>query len=297
MLPHTPRSEVSPPFYIRWKRALGDLRRRLRILMHLAHQARNPAHFPKYLPADPESESYSLTYCPPVEGAPLPVPPRELWLGYSDEAKGYLESGRDHVGRMLELAPLPSSTSATAPGGRPRLLDLGCGGGRMIRHLQDHSGTHEIWGVDISAAHINWLKTHLSPPFHFATTTTIPHLPFADGWFDFIYCGSLFTHIEDLAEAWFLEVARVLAPGGTFYCTVHDEHTARLVVRDGNPLARVINHNPDLAGDVVVVGRDANANVFYKSAYLRNVLAPLFEILRVEQEAYGYQTAWVLRRR
>lgn len=29
-------------------------------------------------------------------------------------------------------------------------------------------------------------------------------LKFADGYFDVIYGGSVFTHIDDLADAWFL---------------------------------------------------------------------------------------------
>lgn len=53
-----------------------------------------------------------------------------------------------------------------------------------------------------------------TPSFRFVTTTTLPHLPFADGYFHMIHAGSVFTHIADLAEAWLLEIRRVLARAG-----------------------------------------------------------------------------------
>jgi len=44
-----------------------------------------------------------------------------------------------------------------------------------------------------------WCQQRMSPLFKFATTTSFPHLPFEDGYFDFVYAGSVFTHITDLA--------------------------------------------------------------------------------------------------
>jgi ubiquinone/menaquinone biosynthesis C-methylase UbiE len=74
-----------------------------------------------------------------------------------------------------------------------------------------------------------WANRHLRPPFRFVTPTTLPHLPFADGYFQMIYAGSVFTHIADLADAWLLELRRVLAPGGRAYLTFHDSHTRTLL--------------------------------------------------------------------
>jgi ubiquinone/menaquinone biosynthesis C-methylase UbiE len=95
-----------------------------------------------------------------------------------------------------------------------RVLDLGCASGRMIRWLNDFAEQCKIWGVDISAEHIIWCQQRLSPPFNFATITTAPHLPFEDRYFDLIFAGSVFTHIADLADAWLLELKRIVKPGG-----------------------------------------------------------------------------------
>jgi ubiquinone/menaquinone biosynthesis C-methylase UbiE len=112
---------------------------------------------------------------------------------------------------------------------RYRILDFACGAGRMIRIFNDVAEQCEIWGVDIRAEFIIWCQRHLSPPFNFATTTTFPHLPFEDRYFDLVYCGSIFSHISDLADAWLLELRRVTRPNGRIYITIMDNNTIKLV--------------------------------------------------------------------
>ena len=95
------------------------------------------------------------------------------------------------------------------------VLEFGCADGRMIRWLEDWAHDREIWGTDIDASRILWCKQNLGRHFRFATTTIVPHLPFEDRHFGFIYAGSVFTHIDDLADAWIAELRRVLRPAGS----------------------------------------------------------------------------------
>jgi ubiquinone/menaquinone biosynthesis C-methylase UbiE len=173
----------------------------------------------------------------------------------------------------------------------------------MIRHLRHLAQRCEIWGADSSAPHIVWCKHHLSPPFHFATTTKVPHLPFPDGYFSFIYCGSLFTHIDDLADAWLLELRRVLRPGGRLYVTIHDEETIRLFGTRGYRRAAVvrwITSRPTFetaSGSdfgMFTIGRDNQSQVFYRRSYFERMTRAAFETLSVTGEAYHYQTAFLL---
>lgn len=231
---------------------------------------------------------------PPYQpGAPLPIPPPELWLGYH-----YPAHGKMHVDRMLEIAG--QSGFAFRPG--DRILDFGCGAGRMIRHLQPLAETCEIWGTDISATHILWCKRNLSPPFRFATTTKVPHLPFEDRSFRFIYCGSVFTHIDDMADAWLLELRRILEPDGRLYVTIHDNHTLALLESgqagwlDSIRKTRAYRQAKD-SFDMFTVGRDDTSQVFYDQAYFRRMAGSAFEVLSVTPEAYFYQTALLLKRR
>jgi hypothetical protein len=137
----------------------------------------------------------------------LPIPPQELWEDYGIAAEYFLSSGKTDIDQMKEILCL--SDFRIQDGNR--ILDLGCAAGRMIRWLYENADRCEIWGMDISARHIVWCQDHLSPPFNFATITTAPHLPFEDGYFNLVYCGSVFTHISDLADAWLLELKRILS--------------------------------------------------------------------------------------
>ncbi len=230
----------------------------------------------------------------------LPVPPKELWLGYADYISKYLASGEKDVSKMLSIV---KETGFEFKQG-DRILDLGCGAGRMIRHLKHLSDTCEIWGMDISAEHIYWCKQYLSPPFHFATSTKIPHLPFEDRSVDFIYCGSLFTHIDDLAELWLLELHRILSADGRLYITIHDNHTVELMDTEYNEhgLVKWIKSHEEFDKarnnlGMLTINRDNDSMVFYGIDYFKKTLGSLFEIISVTQEAYLFQTAIVVKRK
>ncbi len=275
------------------------LRQRLRetVLVGMAL----PVSVLKYQPYVKDSDSYVLpkVVCPRLDvDSGLPVPPREMWLGYADTQEEYLASGKRHVSNMLDI--LSASRFSLDPG--RRILDFGCGAGRMIRQLEPFSAVCEIWGADIDAGCIYWCKQHLEPPFHFLTTSTLPHLPFTDGYFDFIYAGSVFTHIDDLADSWLLELRRLLSPEGRLYITIHDEHTMDLLDTTYNHtwLSRVICSTDAYraarkSGGKIVIGRDIYSQVFYDLGFFRQSLEPIYDIVSVTPEAYDYQTAILLR--
>jgi len=228
----------------------------------------------------------------------LAIPPRELWAGYGSTNEEYLSSGKDHVNTMLELVE-GSSFSFTAG---DAILDFGCAGGRMIRYLKNLSESCEVWGTDIQAERIYWCKQYLTPPFHFAVTTKIPHLPFKDGYFKFIYAGSVFTHIPDLAKAWLLELRRVISPNGRLYLTIHDNHTIKLLdssFKDNwfakrmetSDLYVKSKHNFGM----LVIDRNRACQVFYDIDYFCKTLSPMYKILSITKEAYGYQTAVLVK--
>ncbi len=258
---------------------------------HLKHQPHQRSTPSRVLPAasDPSLRR---------DGDGLPIPPDELVVGYADSASVYLESGALHVRTML--AKLAEGGCSLAAGGR--ILDFGSGVGRMIRHLGDHAVSGEVWGVDISAPHVHWCESNLSPPFHFATTTTIPHLPFRDGYFDLIYAASVFTHLADLANAWILELRRVCRTGGFVYLTIHDDSTLELFegLYAEHWLARMVQEDPSYranAGNfgMLVIGNDVEAQVFYGRDTFRRALSVAFEVRGVHPQAHGYQTAYVAR--
>jgi ubiquinone/menaquinone biosynthesis C-methylase UbiE len=184
----------------------------------------------------------------------------------------------------------------------------------MTRWFYEYAEQCEIWGVDISADHIVWCQQHLSPPFHFATVTTVPHLPFEDNYFDLIFAGSVFTHIEGLADSWLLELRRILRPGGRIYASVHDRHTIELMVDRQfadkvYPSGRVGNksfltgclesYNKELKfldtdWAMFTMERGTSSQVFYDIDYLRQCWGRILRVISVVPEAYHHQTAVLL---
>jgi SAM-dependent methyltransferase len=230
----------------------------------------------------------------------FPSPPPELWDRWGDSLEWYLAAGQADVDTMVRIL-----VSARADEELRRVLDFGCAEGRMLRFFP-RTDDSELWGVDINADRIAWAQQHLSPPFRFATTTTAPHLPFEDNYFDLVYSLSVFTHISDLADAWFLELLRVVRPGGYVYATVHDEHTLELLLgrhRDTHSdFAELVlefdKETATLSGDwtYFAILADPAAQVFYNSSYLVSKWSQFAECLAVEREVAVYQTALVFRK-
>jgi SAM-dependent methyltransferase len=155
------------------------------------------------------------------------VPPRRLldFVGNSD----FVETGEEFLRHFRSLADLRASD---------RVLDVGCGIGRMARvlsRLLEPPGSYD--GFDISAEAIDWCARHyvgLPVPFGFRhadvrNTRYNPagresaasfRFPYAEGSFDFVIATSVFTHLLGDGAAHYLdEIARVLAPGGRLFTT------------------------------------------------------------------------------
>jgi ubiquinone/menaquinone biosynthesis C-methylase UbiE len=273
-------------------------------IQDVAREAPLPVAAVNYLPYGHDGDTFVIPETQPSEhetcSCGLSIPPARLRLGYGTTTGEYLSSGERDVARMLELAEVSGLVLAE----RDRVLDFGCGAGRMIRHLSPLASTCEVWGTDICAEFVYWCLQHMDPPFHFVTTSTIPSLPFEEQYFDLIYAGSVFTHIDDLAPAWLLELRRVLSKKGRAYITIHDEHTARLLdtrFRE-HPFAvkmRSCAAYDQLSSDfkMVAIGRGFQSNVFYHSDFFSMMVSPMFDVLSITHEAYGYQTAIVVARK
>jgi SAM-dependent methyltransferase len=234
----------------------------------------------------------------------FPLPPASLRRRWAAGAEDYVQGGRRDVKTMLETL----CDAGISPESIGRILDFGCAEGRMLRHLRDDV-PRELWGVDINAERITWCQQHLAPPLRVATTTTMPHLPFADGYFDLIYAVSVFTHISELADAWFLELLRVLRTGGHVYLTIHDEHSIDVLLgrhraagKHGEMvdlLLRFDNDTQTFSRDWVyfAVHADPGAQVFYRRDDLVRRWSQLAEFKGARNEAVGYQTAVLFAKR
>ncbi len=95
-----------------------------------------------------------------------------------------------------------------------RVLDFGCGAGRVLRHFLAEAQEAEVWSCDIDAPSIAWLQENLCPPLQAIHSGEWPPLPLEDGSLDLIYAMSVYTHLTGNWSAWMIEHHRLLAPGG-----------------------------------------------------------------------------------
>jgi ubiquinone/menaquinone biosynthesis C-methylase UbiE len=290
----------------RWQRSLRSLARRTRDRIVLGRGLLGNRYLAaKLLPLAPDERYAVLRRSDSSDLAEdgLPPPPQELWQRWGLTLDAYLASGKRDARAMLDTVADAGAVEQELE----RILDFGCAEGRMLRALQN-GPERELWGVDVNAQRIAWAQQHLAPPLRLATTTTAPHLPFGDAYFDLVYAISVFTHISDLADAWFLELLRVLRPGGWSYLTIHDEHSVEVLLNrydaEGTQpemidLLRQFDAKTGmLAGDWVYFAAraDPGAEVFYRADDLVRRWSLLADFRLGRQEAIGYQTALVFQK-
>jgi SAM-dependent methyltransferase len=97
--------------------------------------------------------------------------------------------------------------------GRDRVLDAGCGNGRVTALLRSFApDTTEVVGIDLTAADVAAENLAGAPNMHFETRDLLGDLS-GLGTFDLVYCQEVLHHTADPRAA-FLNVATLLSPTG-----------------------------------------------------------------------------------
>jgi 2-polyprenyl-3-methyl-5-hydroxy-6-metoxy-1,4-benzoquinol methylase len=104
-----------------------------------------------------------------------------------------------------------------------KLLDIGCGWGRVTRMFARDIPSKGIIGCDIDADALSVCR-YLGVPGKFVLNQPNQPLPFQDGQFSVMTAYSVFTHLpENVALAIFAEMSRVAQKGSLIVFTVEDE--------------------------------------------------------------------------
>lgn len=138
----------------------------------------------------------------------------------------YERFGRRYRAMILDLLPPGWSFEGK------RVLDFGCGSGRVLRHFLDEAKVAELHGCDIDAASIAWLQESLSPPLHAFRNQEEPGLPFPDHHLDLIWATSVFSVLTETWSGWLCELHRVLREDGVLIVTFVGEGGSDLVARE-----------------------------------------------------------------
>lgn len=110
-----------------------------------------------------------------------------------------------------------------------RVLDLGCGDGRLTAELD----AAELTGADVSRVALERARRRLPETTRVAELEPDAPLPFDDGAFDLVLCAETIEHVRDV-QVLLSEVRRVLRRGGTLALTTP---ASRPLMRPPDPLS------------------------------------------------------------
>ena len=221
-----------------------------------------------------------------------PHPPAELigYVGNKDpvrQVEDFELFGRRYRDLVLDLLPPDWSFEGK------RVLDFGCGSGRVLRHFLDEAKVAELHGCDIDAASIGWLRQTLSPPLHVSRNEEEPGLPFPDGHFDLIWAMSVFNVLTDTWSGWLCELHRVLREDGLLLVTFVGEGGSEFVAREPWVEDRI-------GMNVLAYGVSWEAGgpmVLHSPWWIREHWGRAFDILELRPTSEWGEGAVVLRRR
>ena len=155
-------------------------------------------------------------------GWTIPVPHAELiWrVAGSEDVSHFVRSGRQSVVDIARALAIRGERLES----QRRILDFGCGCGRILLWLEALGQRADLYGVDIDGEAIEWAREHV-PYASLLRNEGSPPLDFPAGFFDLIYNHSVFTHLDAAyQDDWLAELARITRPGGFVLLTVNGEY-------------------------------------------------------------------------
>lgn len=160
----------------------------------------------------------------------IPLPPYALRMGGR-----HFKKDEDFVAKGVRDARLLRQRAGL--GRRKRVLDWGCGAGRLAIGIKHFMGeVADYHGVDIQPELLDWAKEHLTDE-HFRFTLVDAHndrynptgersfdIPAEPGSVDVFHAYSVFSHmLADDVAGYSATIASLLAPGGRAWLTAFVE--------------------------------------------------------------------------
>lgn len=246
--------------------------------------------------------------------SPFPMPPDELIdrvvSGFSNEEAEehralFLQTGQRSLGD-LEAALVAVGDQLAA---HERILEFGCGCGRIMRWMADFAGSSTLVGTDIDARAVEWAAENL-PFARFDVNGGRPPTGYEDRAFDLIVNHSVFTHLDaSYQDLWLEELRRITAPGGLVVLSIHGEHAFQTSEQQLAPGARQRHEwRAQLERDgILFIADDTYVGSVFPDFYHTTFHAPWyvfehwsrwFEVLAyLPRSSLDFQDQVVLRRR
>jgi ubiquinone/menaquinone biosynthesis C-methylase UbiE len=178
-----------------------------------------------------------------------------------------------------------------------RILDWGCGPGRIIRHLPVFfSEGWSCYGTDYNSKSIKWCSDNFKG-IEFNNNSIDAQLPYPNNFFDAIYGLSVFTHLSaKMHQEWFVELLRVLKPGGVILVTTHGSNfKEKLTARELQKFD---------TGELIVRGKVKEGHRTYSAFQPSSFMEKLFQNVEIlehevpapEKGKWLPQDIWVIKK-
>ena len=206
---------------------------------------------------------------------------------------------------LVKLEQLAGTLLPSGLAGTRRIVDWGCGCGRIARHVPADLRDRVV-GFDIDRMNVEWCRTNVRG-MRFETCAVEPPLDLEAESVDFLFAHSVLTHLgEEHQHRWLAEIHRVLRPGGLAFLTVLAELSwyQRFFVTGRTPeaIAEYLERGFVDHGWQSDVGVDADSpgayvQVSHGLGYVRSTWSGMFKIVDWIDGFAGMQTLVVARKR
>jgi SAM-dependent methyltransferase len=184
----------------------------------------------------------------------------------------------------------------------PRVLDWGCGCGRVARYFRDLPDV-ALHGVDIDANNVEWCRENLGFGT-FSSCRADPPMPYEDGSFDLVFGISVMTHLaEGDRTKWLHELDRITADGAVLLLSIQGTPALCRSRVETETLIRFrqsgfLDVDMSLAAEDLSSESDRYIDCFLSEDYVRHRWSEIFDVLDVLPGYIGnVQDLVVLRKR
>jgi SAM-dependent methyltransferase len=259
----------------------------------------SPDWLHRNLAASPDDERSGLI---------APFPPPDLMQVVSG-----LTNNHDFAARGVALYRAVQDASPKPLTEFTSILDFGCGSGCLDRMFLGHR--HQLVGCDVDHRLVDWVNGNL--PFMTAVTTT-PNgaLPFKPGQFDCVISISVFTHLSEESQRFYLaELQRCTKPGALLFLTIHGSRAMERATNEESifQMISISTEQLDQARTAMAAGTYAFAVQpsghltsdgyeygisFTPESYVQQVWSEYFDVVQIESGAiHDWQSIVVCRAR
>ncbi|MBV8801227.1 MAG: class I SAM-dependent methyltransferase [Alphaproteobacteria bacterium] len=231
----------------------------------------------------------------------IPLPGKDRMrrvAGTADTPVKFLDGG---CAAALQMDALLQATTGRRLNQFKSVLDWGVGCGRVARFVKERLvPSARLTGADIDDFNLEWCRENL-PELRTLLFPLMPPTKARGSSFDLVYGLSVLTHLtESVQRAWFVELARLLKPGGIAYLTFNGLIAALYQGRSSSVLdsiqARGISdemRDPALGEAMTGYYRVT----FQAYPHVTAAVEPMFSVLAHYPHMFGVQDVLILERR